>query len=285
MKFGEYECRSMNLGNFYLDGGAMFGVVPRTLWEQKIPPNGKNRIPMRAVSLLIQGKGRNILVDTGYGNKLPEKSKKIYKITTSPDIENSLSKHGLSSADITDVFITHLHFDHTGGATCIKDNQTVPSFPNAVYYIQKDQWETAIHPNIRDKSSYINDNYLPLQKKGLLKLINGPEKLFPGIETIITHGHTPGQQHLLIKGDQKIKKNQESLFFCADLIPTSAHLPITWNMAYDLDPLGIMQEKIKLLSRAIKENWILFFEHDPYTTAARITEKNKKFILTEKITI
>ena len=283
MKFGEYECLSIDLGSFYTDGGAMFGVVPKTLWEKKIPPDEMNRIPMRAVSLLIKGKGRNILVDTGYGTKLSEKSKKIYGITSCPDMEASLSKHGLTGNDITDVFITHLHFDHTGGATCIKGNQTIPSFPNAVYYIQKDQWEAAIHPNIRDKSSFIDDNYLPLEKKGLLRLTDGPEKLFPGIETIVTQGHTPGQQHLLIKGDRI--KDQESLFFCADLIPTAAHIPIAWNMAYDLDPLAIMQEKTKLLKRAIKENWILFFEHDPYITAARITEKNKKITLSEKIII
>ncbi|MCD6185964.1 MAG: MBL fold metallo-hydrolase [Deltaproteobacteria bacterium] len=283
MKFGEYECISIDLGNFYTDGGAMFGVVPKTLWKKKIPPDKMNRIPMRAVSLLIKGKRRNILVDTGYGSKLSEKLNKIYGITSCPDIDVSLSRHGLTINDVTDVFITHLHFDHIGGATHIKNNQPVPSFPNAVYYIQKKQWEAAIHPNIRDKSSYIDDNYLPLKKNGLLKLTDGPEKLFPGIETIVTQGHTPGQQHILIKGDPI--KNEESLFFCADLIPTSAHIPIAWNMAYDLDPLTIMEEKAHFLKRAIKENWILFFEHDTYITAARITEKNKKITLSEKVTI
>jgi len=283
MKFGEYECMSIDLGNFYTDGGAMFGVVPKTLWAEKIPPDELNRIPMRVVSLLIKGKGHNILVDTGYGTKLSEKLNKIYGITSCPDIDLSLSNHGLTSKDITDVFITHLHFDHTGGSTHIKNNKPVPSFPNAVYYIQEEQWEAAIHPNIRDKSSYISDNYLPLKKNGLLKLTNGHENLFPGIETIVTQGHTPGQQHLLIKGDPI--KNQESLFFCADLIPTAAHIPIAWHMAYDLNPLTIMQEKADFLKRAIRENWILFFEHDPYITAARITEKNKKIILSETITI
>ena len=291
MKFGKYECLPIDLGLFYTDGGAMFGVVPKILWEKKIPPDELNRIPMRATSLLIKGKGRNILVDTGCGTKLSEKIKKIYGIISCSDIDESLSKHGLTSNDITDVFITHLHFDHTGGTTHIKANQLVPSFPNAVYYIQKEQWEAAIHPNIKDKSSFINDNYLPLEQSGLLKLTNGPEKLFPGIETIVTHGHTPGQQHLLIKGDliqNQVKnqiQNQESLFLCADLIPTAAHIPITWNMAYDLAPLTMMQEKAEFLKRAIKENWILFFGHDPFITAARIIEKNKKIILSESIII
>ena len=283
MRFGEYDCLSVDLGGFYTDGGAMFGVVPKTLWEKKIPPDKENRIPMRAVSLLIKGKGRNILVDTGYGTKLSEKLKKNYGITGFPDMDASLSKHGLTSNDITDVFITHLHFDHTGGATCTRDNKVVPSFPNAVYYIHQDQWKAALQPNLRDRSSYIDDNYLPLENKGMLQLTDGSENLFPGIEIIVTHGHTPGQQHLLIKGDPV--GVQASLFFCADLMPTAAHIPIAWNMAYDLDPLAIMQEKTKLLKRAIKENWILFFEHDPYITAARITEKNKKIILSEYITL
>ena len=274
MRFGDYECFAVETGKFELDGGAMFGVVPKILWKRKIPADNTNLIPMQARSLLIQGKGKNILVDTGIGNKLSEKLTKIYKVDLdSANIDTSLSKLGLTRSDITDVIITHLHFDHTGGSTCFKNNKVVPTFQNATYYIQKKQWEIANNPSVRDRASYMKENFMPLEKAGVLKLIDGPEKIFKGIELIVTEGHTPGQQHPLIKGKTK------HLFFCADLIPTSAHLPVSWNMAYDNYPMLLIEEKKKLLSKALKENWILFFEHDPDIAAASIRQGEKNIII------
>lgn len=280
MKFGDYECFSVDMGRFVLDGGAMFGIVPRVLWERKIPADEKNLIPMNARSLLIQGRGKNILIDTGLGSKLSEKMIKIYKIDEdSTNIDKSLSKHGLTRQDITDVIITHLHFDHAGGSTCIKNNKVVPTFQNATYYIQRKQWETANNPSVRDRASYMKENFMPLEEAGVLKLIDGPTEIFKGIDLIVTEGHTPGQQHPLIKGETCC------LFYCADFMPTSAHLPAAWNMAYDNYPMILIEEKKKLLSRALKENWILFFEHDPNITAATIMQGEKSIEIDKSISI
>lgn len=265
MKFGEYECSAIELGSFFLDGGAMFGVVPKILWEKKIPSDDNNLIPMKARSLLIRGKGRNILVDTGPGNKLSEKMKKQYGIDDgSIDANLSLSKHGLTCNDITDVIITHLHFDHAGGSTIIEKGSAVPAFQKAKYYIQKTQYETATNPGPGETSSYTKKDFVPLEESGVLKMLDGSCLFSDGIELLVTNGHTKGQQHPLIRG------KSDSLFFCADLIPTSAHIPVSWHMAYDNYPLTIMREKEEILSRALKENWILFFEHDPHTAAATI---------------
>lgn len=269
MRFGDYECASIELGSFFLDGGAMFGVVPKALWEKKIPADANNLIPMKARSLLIRGNGRNILVDTGPGNKLSPKMKKIYGIKDhSVNAEASLSKHGLTVSDITDVIITHLHFDHAGGSTTIIHQKPAPAFPEATYYIQKTQFETAISPGPGESSSFTGDDFAPLEKAGVLKLLDGPCELFTGIEILVTDGHTKGQQHPLIKG------KDASLFFCADLIPTSAHIPLSWRAAYDNYPLAIIKEKEESLLRALIENWILLFEHDPVTAAAYVKQKN-----------
>jgi len=280
MKFGNYECYSVEMGRFSLDGGPMFGVVPKALWEKKIAADNKNLIQLATRSLLIKGEGKTILVDTGLGNKFSEKLKKIYKIDeASTDIDLALAKYELTCSDITDVIITHLHFDHTGGSTFIKEGKTVPTFPNATYYLQKEHWESAIKPNAGDAASYMKEDFMPLEEYGVLKLIEGQKELFKGIDIIVTQGHALGQQHPLVKG----KTN--SLFFCADLIPTSAHLPYPWHMAYDNYPVTIVGEKEKFLNRALKEKWILFFEHDPDIVAAGIRQGKKNIEIDEKIDI
>ena len=175
MKFGDYECSSVELGDFLLDGGAMFGVVPKMLWEKKIPADDNNLIPMKARSLLIRGNGRNILVDAGPGSKLSVKMKKIYGIDDhSINADASLAKHGLTCDDITDVIITHLHFDHAGGSTIIREGKPVPAFPNAKYYIQKTQFEAAVNPGPGEASSFTRDDFMPLEESGVLKVLDGP---------------------------------------------------------------------------------------------------------------
>ncbi|MBU3949491.1 MAG: MBL fold metallo-hydrolase [Proteobacteria bacterium] len=280
MKFGNYNCFAIEFGDFILDGGAMFGVVPKILWEKKIPADKNNFIPMKARSLLIQGNGKNILVDNGPGSKLSDKMKKIYGIDDqTTDIKAILSKHQLTCDDITDVIITHLHFDHAGGSTIVKDNNTIPTFRAAKYYVQKSQFEAALNPGLKEAGSYFKENFLPLEESGVLVILDGPSELFDGIEIIISNGHTPGQQHPLVKG------KEASLFYCADLIPTSAHIPIPWHMAYDNEPLSILKEKQEILSRAILENWILFFEHDPVVAAASVKKGGKDFSVEKVLSI
>ncbi|MBC2716183.1 MAG: MBL fold metallo-hydrolase [Desulfobacteraceae bacterium] len=275
MRFGSYDCFTVVMDSFLLDGGAMFGVVPKNLWEKKIPADDSNRIPMQARSLVIRGNGRIILVDTGIGDKLPARFNEIYGIQTAANsMAERLAPFELTVDDFTDVILTHLHFDHAGGSTTITNGKVVPTFPNAVYHIQQAQWELACNPSVRDLSSYIQDNFMPLLEQKVLHLINGPiENFFDGIDLIVTDGHSRGQQHPLIKGDKK------SLFFCADLIPTSAHIPTAWHMGYDNHPLNIMDEKDEILSRALEENWVLCFEHDPVVAAASIREDKGRAVI------
>ncbi len=275
MRFGQYDCFSVVLDRFLLDGGAMFGIIPKPLWEKKIASDAKNRIPMTARGLLICGNGKKILVDTGIGNKLPEKMMNIYAVAEAAPMDDILSPYGLSAADITDVVVTHLHFDHTGGATRMTPaGEVALTFENAVYHIQKDQWEYARQPSIRDQGSYFEENFAPLEKANRLNLIDGPvESFFEGIDLLVSYGHTSAQQHLLVRGET------DALFFCADLIPTAAHLPLTWHMAYDNEPLTLIAEKGQILDRAVKENWVLCFPHDPEIEWTRVEQGEKGVIL------
>jgi len=281
MQFGDYDCSTVVMDRFLLDGGAMFGVVPKTMWEKMIPADAENRIPMTSRSLVIRGRGRVILVDNGVGDKLPDKFKKIYGIAVSAlSMNERLAPLGLVTEDITDVILTHLHFDHAGGSTTLKDGKVVPTFPNAVYHVQKFQWDLACRPSLRDRSSYIPANFLPLLEHQVLHLVDGQVfDFFGGIDLFVTNGHTAGQQHPLVKGADV------SLFFCADLIPTSAHLPIPWHMAYDNHPIGIMDEKAELLNRAAAKNWILCFEHDPVTAAASIRKDGQKIVMDQAVVL
>ncbi|MCU0599282.1 MAG: MBL fold metallo-hydrolase [Desulfobacterales bacterium] len=281
MRFGKYECVAVILDSFLLDGGAMFGVVPKPLWEQKIPADGANRIPMKARSLLIRGNGRVIVVDTGIGDKLSQKFKSIYAIEPGGDsMDDRLARFGIRSEDITDVILSHLHFDHCGGSTRNEKERPVPAFPNAVYHLQKGQWDFALNPSIRDRSSYMAENYQPLLDHKQLNLIDGgTDTLFDGIRIIVTHGHTPAMQHPLVTGENS------SLFFCADLIPTSAHLPLAWTMSYDNHPLTLMEEKAGICSHALVEDWILFFAHDPLIAGARIRQKGQGVVVDQAVAL
>jgi glyoxylase-like metal-dependent hydrolase (beta-lactamase superfamily II) len=270
MKFGDYECNPLDLGDFRVDGGAMFGIIPKTEWQTKVAVDAENRIRLKNRSLLIQGAEKNILVDTGFGNKLTPELKRLYGITTAPiDINLVLSTYNLDVYQITDVILSHLHLDHTGGSTIRIGNKVEPTFPNARYYVQSEQWEQACNPNERDSDSYLPDDFLPLNSHRQLQLIDGSITLFDGIELMSTYGHTVAQQHVVVKG------TEQSLFFCADLIPTVTHIPVPWLMGYDNKPLDLFPEKDYFLRKAIREKWILFFEHDPEIAAATVKEGEK----------
>lgn len=262
----------------------MFGVVPKTLWSKLITPDDENRIEMALRSLLIIDDKHKILVDTGAGDKLSEKQKKIYKIDNSKyDLASSLKKHNLEAKDITHVLLTHLHFDHTGGSTYMTEEEKFvpaspkPAFPNAIYYVQKTQYEWALEPSDRDKSGFQEDDFVPMAKEGMLRLVEGQTVILPDIDIIVSDGHTVGQQLI------KISDKENTLVYCGDLIPTAAHIPLPYIPGYDNSPLKTIEEKKLLLSRACFNNWTLFFEHDPITEAVKVEKTEKGYAVKEKV--
>ncbi len=236
----------------------MFGIIPKSIWGEQISSDSRNRIPLSTRSLVLTGNGRNILVDTGNGDKWNPKMRSIFKIDTETvNIDRSLDGIGLSPGDVTDVICTHLHFDHAGGNTRIDESgELVPAFPAATYWIQKSNWDLANAPSVKDKASYRQENWAVLARKGMVELVNGEEEFIPGIEIFVANGHTAGQQL------PRISDGTQCLFFCGDLFPTVYHLKLPWVMAYDNYPLQTIEEKKAVLSRAFEEEWILFFEHD-----------------------
>lgn len=271
-KVGSYTLRTIETGQFALDGGAMFGTVPKVLWDKQIPSDESNRIPMALRTLLIQGNGRNMLIDTGMGHKWDEKQQGMYNLSFEKyTLDKSLRSIGLAESDITDVILTHLHFDHAGGATKKEGTELIPNFPNATYYVQKKNYDWAINPNERERASYLSQNFEPLKQHGRLEFIEGDEEFLPGIKAWTTDGHTIGMQCV------QIVDSSQSVVYCADLIPTSAHLPTPWIMGYDIQPLVILEEKKRFLRQALDENWILFFEHDPEVESCSIQE-GKRYV-------
>lgn len=281
-----YEICPVPTGLFGLDGGAMFGTVPKVLWEKNNPPDDKNRIPMEARALLLKSKDRRILIDSGnggdfvakYGEKLGTKFAEMYGVDSSgPSLLKSLAHHGVKPEEVTDVILTHLHFDHAGGATTERDGKIVPTFPKARYYVQKANLETAQKPNIREKASYFPANYEPLMKAGVLEILDGNRMdLLPGISVFVSNGHTRGQQMV------KVTDGSRTLLYCGDVIPTSSHVRLAWVMGYDLEPLRLIEEKSEVLAQAADQGWYLYFEHDPYCDAARVTRQGSDFAVTER---
>ncbi len=280
MKIGRYEIHAIETGRFALDGGAMFGVVPKPLWEKTNPPDESNRISLAARALLLVGDGRKVLIDVGNGDKYSEKLIGIYKFdTTRFNLGRSLAEHGLTAADITDVILTHLHFDHAGGSTVRENGALRPTFPSARYYVQHDHWKAASAPTERDRASFFPDDFRPLQQHGVLEFSDGEGELLPGIDVRLVHGHTTALQCPVISDGKR------TIFYCADLIPTTAHLALPWIMAYDLRPLMTLQEKRLILKEAVENDWVLFFEHDPLIEAARVIEGEKGIAMKEPVRI
>jgi glyoxylase-like metal-dependent hydrolase (beta-lactamase superfamily II) len=278
MVIGPYEVTALETGRFSLDGGAMFGVVPWVFWSKLIPPDERQRIALAARCWLVRGNGKNILVDTGNGTKWSDKLKDIYNLdTSSADLSTSLKAKGLAPEDITDVVLTHLHFDHAGGSTTVINGELVPTFPNARYYVQKKQWELSGQPSDKDRGSFMRDDFVPLMNHGVLELVEGEGELFPGIELLVTNGHTNAQQL------PKISDGKTSMLFCCDLIPTTAHIPWPYVMGYDVRPLITLDEKKKILNRAFGEGWILFLEHDPVAEAITLKPTDKGFVVDRSI--
>lgn len=280
------KLHTIETGNFKLDGGAMFGVVPKVLWNRTNPADNQNRIDLAARSLLIEDGNRLVLIDTGMGNKQDDRFFKHFGLYGEHSLDRSLKKAGFSKADITDVFLTHLHFDHCGGAVRWNPNKTgyELSFPNARYWSNKAHWEWATKPNAREKASFLKENLLPIQESGQLHFIDAPRNSFVedcglGFGVLFVDGHTEKQMI------PHITYRNKTLVFMADLLPTAGHLPLPYVMGYDVRPLQTLREKNTFLSRASDENFILFMQHDATNCMLTVQHTEKGVRLLESLPI
>ena len=271
MKFGDFELFVVSDGTFRLDGGAMFGTIPKVLWERTNPADDRNRILMGLNCLLIRTPTENILVDTGLGNAYDEKFAFLYGVDKSQtDLLRSLAAAGVQAADINKVILSHLHFDHVGG-NCFQEEagEFRPTFPNAVYYINQGELAYAKKPDPRSSPSYLPYTWEPLEMRGQVALISGDEEVAPGVMILSAPGHTPNHQIVTVKSDGL------TTCFLADLVPTPSHLKTHYVMGFDLDALTAMKNKERVLKQALAENWLLVFEHSPEVKAGYLTEDLK----------
>ena len=266
---------SIPTGNFKLDGGAMFGVVPKVIWHKLNPADRNNLCSWALRCLLIEDGKRLILVDNGLGNKQDEKFFGHYYLHGKDTLEGSLKKHGFTTNDITDVFLTHLHFDHCGGSIKRDGDKLVPTFKNATYWSNERHWSWATHPNEREKASFLTENILPIEQSGQLNMVplfdyaNEVVEFSTHIQVRFVHGHTDSMML------PQITYNGKTIVYMADLIPSSAHIPIPYVMAYDMFPLTTLNEKKHFLHTALEEEYILFFEHDPNNECCTLQQTEK----------
>lgn len=271
MKWGGFQLHILSAGVFRLDGGAMFGVVPKPLWERVATPDARNRIPLGLNCLLIRTGDVNVLVDTGCGRKYSPKEFEIYSIDPSADLLRELGKVGLDSQDIDIVVNTHLHFDHCGGNTFVAGEEVVPTFPRAEYVVRKEEYQDASAPNERTRATYFAHNWSPIEAAGKLRVIDRDMEIAPGVTCISTPGHTLGHQSVLVESEGR------KLLFLADLCPTVAHVPLPYVMGYDLFPLTTLKTRKEIYPRAIEEDWELIFEHDPVHPYGKLLEKDGRY--------
>jgi len=257
-------------GTFRLDGGAMFGVVPKPLWSKVIDCDERNRIPLALRCLLIRTAHEAILVDTGMGTRWSDKERDIYALENAPGLVHRLGELGVSAEDVSTVILTHLHFDHAGGNTVEQAGVTVATFPKARYVVQKGELEWAMKPTLRDRASYLPHSFEALADAGRFDLVEGTREIVPGVSVRRMTGHTPNLQGVLVEG------GGQTVVFPSDLIPTSRHLPPPWVMGYDLEPLVSLRNKIEFLSEAVEKDWIVVFEHDPDTPMGRVRFGERK---------
>ena len=279
VKVGDLTVHAIQAGGQRLDGGAMFGVVPKPLWEKRIPADERNRISLGMRCLLIEHESGLILVDTGAGNKEDQKFKDIYGIENEASngetrLEDGLREIGVAPEDIAIVINTHLHFDHAGGNTrTLPDGSVGISFPKARYLVKRGEYDYALHPNERTAASYFNRNYVPIELAGQLELVTRERDIVKGIRVVPTPGHTPFHQSILIES------GGERAFYLGDLVPTHAHLPLPWIMGYDVEPLVTLETKRRILKQALDEQWLLIFEHDASVAWGRIEHDGKAYRL------
>lgn len=272
MKLGDYQIKIISDTEFRLDGGAMFGVVPRVLWGKICPPDEANRIQMQTHCLFVETPDEKILIETGMGEKWTEKQSKIYDVNRAKPFADTLFEQtNCKPEDITIVVNTHLHFDHCGGNTILNDaGETIPAFPNARYFVSENEFNHAVNPFERDRASYISDNWEAIEKSGQLELKPSVYTVVEGITMTEMRGHNGSMQTV------KIERGGETIYSFSDVLPTTAHLPLPWIMGYDLFPLETLENKKKILPQALKENWLCWFYHDPDAPLCRLTENDGK---------
>lgn len=273
MRIGDYQIDFLDTGSFKLDGGAMFGVVPKVLWERTNPADAKNRIDMALRVMLIRGRDRCILVDTGIGHKWNDTLIERYAIDHSRStMAKAFDKVGVKLSDVTDVIVTHLHFDHVGGATSYDEKgRAVPTFPWAKIWVNEKNLTQFHAPSEKDRASFIEHTVKPVVEGQQLKVSKGNDEISAGVSLWITDGHTPGQQLV------KVSSGGETLLFCGDTIPTTSHVPLPYVMAFDVEPMKTLEEKRVILTEAVKENWKLAFCHDPKHAVASVKEQDGRF--------
>jgi glyoxylase-like metal-dependent hydrolase (beta-lactamase superfamily II) len=258
MQLGDFALESLSDGTFRLDGGAMFGVVPKTMWQRRTEADDRNRIPLALRPLLIRAGGQNVLIDAGVGEKVSDKERDIYALDRRHALNASLAERGLKPDDIDFVIATHLHFDHVGGLTCLDDGKLVPTFRRARHFVHRGEWDDATHPHERNRASYKPDDFLPIAEAGLIEWHDGDRtEVLPGISVVRTGGHCRHHQIVQVESGGRVAA------FVADLIPTAAHVDDAWIMGYDLYPMETLAFKKAFVREAIEREYAIFFEHDP----------------------
>ena len=258
MRFGSLRIDIVRDANFRLDGGAMFGVVPKVLWERKFKADAQNRIALATNCLLVRGRGFTVLIETGLGDKWDARGRQMYAIERPPSLPGSLAALNVRPDEVDAIVLSHLHFDHAGGATRFPAGPTAgPAFSNATLYVQAAELAHAREPNERDRASYHPEDWEPYAAAGRLEALDGEKEVRPGVRAIPLPGHNAGMQAV------RIDSEGSTAFYFADALPTTAHVPLPWIMAYDLYPVELIENKRKLLSEAVRERWLCVFEHDP----------------------
>ena len=276
---GAWTVHALQAGGQKLDGGAMFGVVPKPLWERRIPADERNRIPLGMRCLLIEHDDGLVLIDCGAGNKENARFIDIYGIQNVGSagrtaLEDALAQLGHTPEDIRTVIDSHLHFDHGGGNTYRNEGgEILPTFPNARYVVQRGEFDYASHTNERTAASYFPHNFAPVAAAGLFDFAEGDKQILPGIRVVPTPGHVPFHQGILLES------KGEKAFYLADLVPTAAHLPLPWIMGYDVEPLVTLETKRRILKRAVDEEWLVIFEHDATHAWGRVAYDGKSYLL------
>jgi glyoxylase-like metal-dependent hydrolase (beta-lactamase superfamily II) len=277
IELGDARVHVLSDGRFALDGGAMFGVVPRVLWERNLAADERNRVTLGLNVVLVETAGRRVLVDTGMGERWSEKERALYRLDRSTTLLGGLAARGLGPEDIDVVVNTHLHFDHAGGNTREEGGRLLPTFPRARYVVQMGEWEDATHPHERNHASYREGDFVPLAEARRLETVQGELEVAPGVRVVPVGGHTAYHQMVVVEG------GGETLVVPTDILPTTSHLPLPWLMSYDLFPVGTLEAKRRLLAQAAERQWRIVFYHDPTTPVATIKREGQRYVLDQVI--